>query len=82
MSELPDDQKYLSPIEASAWLRSRGLRGCSVATLAHWREIKKGPSYYQLGGAGGKINYNIGELEVFIEKSLVNTDRVNQIDEI
>ena len=77
MSELPDDQKYLSPIEASAWLRGRGLRGCSVATLAHWREIKKGPSYYQPGGAGSKINYDIRELEAFINKSLVNTDRAD-----
>ena len=68
----PSEPTYLSPDEASAMLQGRGLRGCSVATLANWRKMKEGPSYYQPSGTGGKISYRLSDLEAFIEKSLVD----------
>lgn len=62
MTELPDEDRFLTPPEASAFLR-RGVR-----TLARMRAEGRGPSYHR---QGGKILYPLSSLRTWIREGLV-----------
>jgi len=47
----------------------------TVATLANWTHLKKGPKFYKLGGGRmGKRRYRQSDIDAYIESCAVEID--------
>ena len=62
MTKLADEDRFLTPAEASEFLR-RGVR-----TLARMRAEGRGPAYHRMGG---KVLYPLSSLRSFMDSGMV-----------